>query len=336
MSLADSAVAVNGAFTSIPIIDLSKRTTPEGRIALAQEIQEACMKVGFFYIKNHGIPPKCLNKVLAAMEEYFALDSETKLKLHHNNYSGFKGYSPPLDANIDPTNNTKGDLHEGFRVGWEEIKAKDNDEKRANDGAMAGANVWPSECPRFREACLEYYHEAAGIGKVLYPLFALALNLPETFFDDKTKNSAAIMRALHYPLQDGQFDVDDDTPGIGAHTEFTCFTILWQQPGITALQVRNSEKRWIDAVSIDGTLVINIGDQLALWTNDVFKSTVHRAMNKSGQERYSIPMFFGTDYHVNIEPIPSCVSEDRPFKYSPITAGEYVNQRLKNMYHGTQ
>ncbi|KIJ59069.1 hypothetical protein HYDPIDRAFT_118899 [Hydnomerulius pinastri MD-312] len=300
MSLADSAAAVNGAFTSIPVIDLSKRTTPKGRVALAQEIRDACMKVGFFYIKNHGIPPECLHKVLAAMKEYFALDSETKLKLHHKNYSGFKGYSPPLDANIDPTNNTKGDFHEGFEIGWEEIKAKDNDEKRANDGAMAGANVWPSECPRFREACLEYYHEAVGVGKVLFPLFALALNLPETYFDDE------------------------------------CFTILWQQPGITALQVRNSEKRWIDAIPIDGTLVINIADQLALWTNDVFKSTVHRAMNKSGQERYSIPLFFGTDYHVNIEPIPSCVSADRPSKYSPITAGEYVNQRLKNMYHGTQ
>jgi len=141
------------------------------------------------------------------------------------------------------------------------------------------------------------------------------------------------MRALHYPLQECHPDGDSETPGIGAHTDFECFTILWQQPDIQTLQVMNSEKRWIDVPPIKDTLVINIGDQLALWTNDVFKSTVHRAMNKSGKERYSIPLFFGTDYHVNIAPIPSCVSADRPAKYSPITAGDYVNKRLKDMYH---
>ncbi|KAG8214934.1 hypothetical protein J3R82DRAFT_10124 [Butyriboletus roseoflavus] len=226
----------------------------------------------------------------------------TKMKLHHKTVANFKGYSPPLDSNIDSANNDKGDFHEGFEIGWEEIQAKAHDEKRANDGAMAGANVWPSDnCTEFREACLEYYHAAVNVGKVLFPLFALALELPETYFDDKTRNSAAIMRTLHYPLQDGHPEIDDDTPGIGAHTDFECFTILWQQPGILALQVMNSQKRWIDAPAIKDTLVINIGDQLALWTNDVFKSTVHRAMNKSGKERYSIPLFFGTDYHVNIE-----------------------------------
>jgi len=256
------------------------------------------------------------------------------MKLNHKTVAGFKGYSPPLDANIDPTNNNKGDFHEGFEIGWEELERKAIDEKRTNDGAMAGANVWPSDdCPGFRHACLEYYHAAMGVGRALLPLFALALELPETYFADMTKNSAAIMRTLHYPLQDGHPDVDDETPGIGAHTDFECFTILWQQPDIQVLQVMNSEKRWINAPPITDTLVINIGDQLALWTNDMFKSTVHRAMNKSGKERHSIGLFFGTDYHVNIEPIPSCVSADRPAKYSPITAGDYVNKRLKDAYH---
>ncbi|KAG6337384.1 hypothetical protein ID866_1707, partial [Astraeus odoratus] len=77
----------------------------------------------------------------------------------------------------------------------------------------------------------------------------------------------------------------------------------------------------------------SIGDQLARWTNDIFKSTVHRAINRSGVRRYSIPLFFGTDYHVPIEPIPSCVSAERPPKYEPIVAGDYVKKRLQEMYH---
>jgi len=258
------------------------------------------------------------------------------MKLYHKTVANFKGYTPPLDSNIDSTNAT-GDFHEAFEIGWEDVDPKSivQDEKRANDGVMAGANVWPSDsdCPGFRRACLEYYHAALNVGKALFPLFALALDLAEMYFEDKTRNSAANMALLHYPLQDGHPGVKDDTPGLGAHTDFQCFTILWQQPGIQALQVINSENRWIDLPPIDDTLVINIGDQLAMWTNDVFKSTVHRAMNKSGKERYSIPLFFGTDYHVNIEPIPSCVSADRPAKYSSITAGEYVSKRLKNKYH---
>ncbi|KAF9232321.1 2OG-Fe(II) oxygenase [Melanogaster broomeanus] len=236
------------------------------------------MKVGFFLhpaVQNHSIP----------QTRYFSLPVETKMK-------------PPLDGNIDPANNHKGDFHEGFEIGWEELEAKAIDEKRANDGAMTGSNVWPlGRLPWIPR-------RLSRVLGALFPLFALALELPETYFSDLTKNSAAIMRTLHYPLQDGHPDVDDETPGIGAHTDFECFTILWQQPNVQVLQHR----------------LISIGDQLAMWTNDVFKSTVHRAMNKSGKERYSIPCF---------SPIPSCVSATGRPNIAPSLAGDYVNKRLK-------
>jgi len=167
-------------------------------------------------------------------------------------------------------------------------------------------------------------------GRQLFPLFALALDLPESWFDDKTREAAAIMRVLHYPPQTGTHD--DRIFGIGAHTDFECFTILWQQPNIQALQVLNARKEWVDATPIPGTLVINIGDQLARWTNDVFKSTVHRAINRTGVKRYSMPLFFGVDYGVMLEPIPSCISEDRPAKYEAVSAGEYVKSRLEETY----
>ncbi|KAG1884106.1 hypothetical protein F4604DRAFT_1735026 [Suillus subluteus] len=331
MSLTESASVIDGAFQDIPIIDLSRATSPDEneRKGLAYQIRDACMNVGFFYVKNHGIPPEYIANILEVNKEYFKLPTEEKLKLNHKTVANFKGYTPLLDANIEPGN--RGDLHEAFQIGWEELEAKTHDEKRANDGAMAGANVWPERPEGYREGMLKYYHAAVAVGKILFPLFALSLDLPERYFDDKTKNSAAIMNMLHYPPQTGP--ADDRIVGIGAHTDFECFTILWQQPGIQALQILNSQKQWIEAPPIDGTLVINLGDQFARWTNDIFKSTVHRAVNRNGVDRYSIPLFFGTDYDVNIEPIASCVSAERPARYGPVSAGEYVNRRLKEMYY---
>ncbi|KAH9891881.1 Clavaminate synthase-like protein [Cubamyces lactineus] len=332
MSLVHAAYSAESAeaFRDIPIIDLKDLDSPrpEARKALGSAVKDACMNVGFLYVKNHGIPEETIQKAYSASKEFFSLPLDKKMELDMRKSSAFKGYNALLTSNLDPIN--RGDLHEGFEFGWEEIQARDNDEKRANDGVMAGANVWPSDIPDFREALLSYYHAAVNLGRKMFPLFALALDLPENFFDDKTKNAAAIMRVLHYPPQTGA--VDDRVIGIGAHTDFECFTILWQEPGIQALQVLNKRNEWIDAPPIPGTLVINLGDQFARWTNDVFKSTVHRAINRSGVRRYSIPLFFGTDYDVKLEPIPSCVSPERPAKYEVVTAGEYVKERLKATY----
>lgn len=321
----------DGAFESIPIIDLEDAFSEDEalRRTLAQQIRMACMDVGFFYVKNHGIAQHCLDKVLRVNKEYYSLLTEEKMKLHHNTVPNFRGYCPPLEANIQPGN--KGDLHEGFRIGWEEKYGDPVVENASRDGVMAGGNVWPDTPEDFRTACMDYYHGALTVGKKLFCLFALALDLPETYFNDKTVYSAATMRTLHYPPQPDA--PDDKILGIGAHTDFVCFTILWQQIGLEALQVLNSREQWISVPPLAGTLVINLGDQFARWTNDIFKSTVHRAINKNIVDRYSIALFFSTDYEVNIEPIYTCVTAEKPAKYPAITAGEYVKQRLKAMYN---
>ncbi|KAH9932763.1 Clavaminate synthase-like protein [Epithele typhae] len=347
---ADSA----SAFQHIPIIDLRDidSSDPDVRRALSDEVRNTCINVGFLYVKNHGIPEETIHQTFEAMKEYFSLPFETKMELDIKKTPNFKGYNAVRTSNNDP--NGAGDMHEGFEFGWEELAPRADpasaDAKRAHDGVMAGANVWPAQVPRFRPAALGYYHAAVALGRKLFPLFARALDLPEDFFADKTRNVAALMRVLHYPPQTGP--VDDRVIGIGAHTEYAlalvsdihndgktthrttvqCFTILWQQPEIQALQVLNRQNQWVDAPPIPGTLVVNLGDQFARWTNDVFKSTVHRAVNRSGVRRYSIPLFFGTDYDVKLEPIPSCVSSERPPKYEVITAGEYVKERLKATY----
>ncbi|KAH6913000.1 Clavaminate synthase-like protein [Coprinopsis sp. MPI-PUGE-AT-0042] len=141
------------------------------------------------------------------------------------------------------------------------------------------------------------------------------------------------MRLLHYPPQDPT-RIDHKEIGIGAHTDYECFTILWQDPS-GGLQVQNTSGKWIDAVPITGTLVVNLGDQFARWTNNVFKSTPHRVINRSGKERYSIPVFFGTNYDVPLTPIHTCISPDSPPIFEVMTAGDYVKSRLDATYAGS-
>ncbi|KAL4072127.1 hypothetical protein J3A83DRAFT_4239204 [Scleroderma citrinum] len=318
---------------AIPVIDISNATgTQEQKTVLARKIKTACMEDGIFYVTGHGIPEETIDNVFSAMRAYFSLPLETKMKLYHKRSGNFRGYGPLLDSNIEPSN--RGDLLEGFGAGWQELFPDENDEKKENSShAKPGANVWPSEPAPFRKAYLNYYHAAVGVGRMLYRLFALALDLPETYFDDKTNDLATNMRTLHYPPQTGP--VNDGIVGLGAHTDFECFTILWQEPGIQALQVLNSEMRWINATPIPGTLVVNIADLLARWTNDVFKSPVHRAINRSGVPRYSIALFFGADSQVQIEPVPSCISSEQPPKYEIISVGDYVQKRIEDMYYQT-
>ncbi|KIL67773.1 hypothetical protein M378DRAFT_158956 [Amanita muscaria Koide BX008] len=322
------------SFSNIPVIDLTNITSsdPTLRQALAREVRNACINVGFFYVSNHSIPEAVINNGLEGTKQFFSLPLESKMELENKKSPSFRGYAPILSGNNNPEN--AGDLHEGFQFGWEELVNAKGARGEEIDGAMSGANQWPSEteAPDFRRAALTYYHAAVELGKLLFPIFALALELPEDYFEDKTRHSAAIMGVLHYPPQTSQ--VDGRVIGIGAHTDWECFTILWQEPQIQALQVLNADKKWIDAPPIDGTLVINLGDQFARWTNDVFKSTVHRAINRSGVRRYSIPLFFGTDYNVKLEPIPSCVSEARPPKYEVVNAGDYVKSRFQATFGG--
>ncbi|KIM29966.1 hypothetical protein M408DRAFT_328410 [Serendipita vermifera MAFF 305830] len=335
----NEALTANTAFDEIPIIDMANATSndPTARQRVAEQIRDACVRVGFFYVKNHSIPASLPEQAVQSSLPFFDLSTEEKMRYDIHASSNFKGYNAFLSENTDPEG--RGDLNEGFNFGWEALEG-DESEKSAwahTAGPMGGANVWPEggeEMREFRRALLAYYHAAVRLGLKLFPLLALALGLPEDFFADKTTKPAAIMRILHYPPQDGP--MDDRVIGIGAHTDYEIFTILYQHSDIQALQVLNSAGKWINAPPIPGTLVVNLGDQLARWTNDVFKSTVHRAINRSGIRRYSIPLFFGTDYDVTVEALPSCVSPGYPAKYAPIKAGDYVKSRLEATYSGSK
>jgi isopenicillin N synthase-like dioxygenase len=316
------------AFEEIPIIDFAPMlgSDPAAKRALAAELRHACTEVGFFYIRNHGIAQDLIDATFAECPRFFGLAVADKMAIHVRHSVNNSGYTPLLEENTDTT--AKGDLHEAFDIAHELPETEPDREQVAR---YYGANQWPEPAtlPGFRDRIETYYRAMHDLGRRLFSAFALALDLPEDYFAPLANRPTAVMRIVAYPSQDGV--IDPKQIGIGAHSDYECFTILAQET-VPALQVRNQQGKWIDAPPIRGTFVINIGDQMARWTNDIFASTLHRAVNTSGRARYSIPFFLGTNHDTLIAALPSCVSTDRPAKYPPVLAGDYVQSRFDATY----
>jgi isopenicillin N synthase-like dioxygenase len=313
-------------FRDIPIIDFAPMQGADAaaKRRMAADLRAACTEIGFFYIQNHGVPQPLIDATFAEAPRFFGLPLAEKMAIHVRHSGNNSGYTPLLEENTDPT--AKGDLHEAFDIAHELPEA---DPDRARHPNHFGPNQWPAGLPGFRAQVEAYYAAMLDLGQRLFGAFALALDLPEDYFAPLAGKPTAIMRLLSYPSQDGP--IDPRQIGIGAHSDYECFTILAQET-VPALQVRNSQGEWIDAPPIRGTFVINIGDQMARWTNDLFASTLHRAMNVSGRARHSIPCFIGSNVDTLIEALPGTVSAAHPAKYPPVLAGDYVQGRLDATY----
>ncbi|CEL56404.1 hypothetical protein RSOLAG1IB_07790 [Rhizoctonia solani AG-1 IB] len=315
VDLISLASQTTGSFDSIPVIDISGLSgDTDSKAQVISAIQEACIHVGFFYVKNHGIDEASIASAIDAARRFYGLPMEEKMKLDFHKTTHFRGYYPIVKKKY---------FHESFELGPEV--------NRPSVSSLSGPNLWPSEdiIPGFREPVLKYYQDVVELGMKLLTAFALALNLPDEYFVDKVQTSPATMRITHYPPQAEV--VDNEGSGLEEHTDFQLFTVLWQDDK-AGLQALNPFGQWIDVVPIPGTLVINVADQLSRWTNDIFKSVVHRVINKSGAQRYSMPLFFGLDHDVMLEALPSCVSESRPARYEPILAGDHVRARFEKAY----
>lgn len=168
----------------------------------------------------------------------------------------------------------------------------------------------------------QYNNAMLAFSKKLMRMIALALDLEETYFDHMAAFPMSSLRALHYPSQEVAGDV-----GIGAHADYSWFTLVNQLSDTPALEVLNHNGQWVSAPPIPNTLVCNVGDFLEMATNGELVSTVHRVVNKTGEERYSIPYFFSPSKDVLIETLPTCVSEGKP-AMKPIAAGDWHRERL--------
>lgn len=319
------ATAEAKPFDRIPLIDITPlfSTDAQARAIVGSEIRTACMDVGFFYVSGHGVDEAVYASAFAAAQSFFDLPDEHKSGVSIYNSAAMRGYTGLLEENTDPDN--LGDLHEAFDASLD----LDPDDPDVVSGTYGyGVNQWP-ELEGFRTVVMAYHQALGVLSETLYRGFALSLDLPEDHFAPMLTKPIAELRLLHYPPQD-QHD-DGKIMGIGAHSDYDVFTVLATDE-TPALQVQNPAGTWIDAPPLPGTFIVNVGDLMQRWTNDLYRSTIHRAINRTGQRRYSIPFFSNVNPLEMISVLPSCQSDDRPARYEPIGAAAYVEACMQEAY----
>jgi isopenicillin N synthase-like dioxygenase len=316
-----SLVGARVPLDEIPVVDFAPflHGTAEERKAVARKIGEACRNIGFFYLRNHGVPGVLVERVFTEARRFFDLPPERKREIAIEKSPCHRGYFALGGENLDPKQQTEtGDFKEGIKIG----RDLPLDHPLVKAGTpLHGPDQWPSGLPGWRETMQGYYDALVGLGREIMHAFALALEMPEGYFDRWLTGPMATLGPLHYPPQRGA--ITAARIGAGAHTDFGCLTIV-AQDAVGGLQVRNSAGLWIDAPAIEGTFVVNIGDMMERWTNGVFSSTQHRVINSSGRDRYSLPFFFDPDFNADLTCLATCQGPDRPAKYPPTTGGRHL------------
>jgi isopenicillin N synthase-like dioxygenase len=313
--------------TEIPVLDLGPYLAgEEGALeTLGRALRHACTEIGFYFVRNHGVPQAVIDAAFAAAARFHAQPLEDKLALKLNEHN--LGYLPIQGSTIrhsDLNKNNKPDLAEGFFV-KRELPA-DHPDVVANK-RFRGRNRWPEGLPGFRETVLAYSDAAEQLALSLLPVYARALDLPADFFAPAFRDPQISLRLSHYPQQDV---VAENEFGLAPHTD-TGFLTLLAQNRVPGLAIRTRDGRWIDAPVIPGTFIVNGGDLLRRWTNDHFLATPHRVINRSGQERYAIPFFFDCTLDYPMTCLPSCTSAEDPPRYPPTSYLDYMLwQQQKN------
>ncbi|KAI1453440.1 Clavaminate synthase-like protein [Annulohypoxylon moriforme] len=321
-------MAAEDAFV-IPTVDISpylEDPSSEASAKVVEDVRQACATSGFFQITNHGLSKELQDSVFKAAETFFNLPLEEKEKLRVPVLKN-RGYevigSQALQAD------TKPDLKEGFFIG-QHIPA--SDPRSQAHPYLIGPNVFPAGLPdEVLKTPTETYYDAifALSCKVME---ILARGLPygnDVFVPFISGDPVCAIRLLHYPPQDS---TDERQLGAGAHTDFGAITLLLQDSS-GGLEVQHpTTKHWIPVSPNPEAYVVNIGDMLSLWTKNAYKSTVHRVVNRSGKDRYSVPFFFDGNTDVELRPFDGSAPMAVGVGGKVLTAEEHMLDRYGETY----
>jgi isopenicillin N synthase-like dioxygenase len=313
-------IAAKVNLKEIPVIDIAalRGADAAAKAATVRAIGDACRNIGFFYVVNHGVLDALVARVFAESARFFAQSPEKKAEVAIEKSSCHRGWFHVGGENLDPAKQKKdGDLKEGIKIG-RDLGPEHSLVQAATP--LHGPNLWP-DLPGWRTVMQEYYGAMEDLGHTLLQAFAGALGLDAAYFDNWLDAPMTTLGPLHYPPQKGH--ITEAQLGAGAHTDYGCLTML-AQDNAGGLQVRNKAGAWIDAPPIPGSFVVNIGDMMERWTNGVFTSTLHRVINISGRERYSLPFFFDPDFSTPVECLATCLAPGEAPKYAPTTAGQHL------------
>ncbi len=300
---------------ALPVIDLSGWGDDERSLSLSQpaSAQPAATSASSMSSITR-VSSELMNEAFAQSKRFFALPIAEKQQIAIETVGGNRGYSGLMHEALDPGQGP--DMKEAFNVGFD---LKPDDPELLAGKPFRALNAWPN-LPGFRETLLAYYDACAGLGARIHRAFARDLGVEADYFAEKFDRPMATLRLLRYPASGERI-------GAGAHTDYGNLTLL-ATDDVGGLEVRTRSGDWIEAPAMAGAFVVNIGDCLMRWTNDVYVSTPHRVVNRSGRERYSIAFFFDPNPEAEVAAIPSCVPKGERARYAPVLAADYLKFRL--------
>ncbi len=312
MSAAQSVVSENS--DRIPVIDVADYLAgrPDADQDLAQAITRTCLDTGFLVISGHGVPQAIIDRAFAAAAEFFALDEASKLALKIGAENiGYLPYGGQTVRTSTVHRNTKPNYSESFYI-------TTPDPNPALGESEHDRNKWPPAMAEFKAAQIAYFQTMRALAHRLLPAFALALDLPADYFEPDFVGPSSTVRLIEYAPQ---LHDEADLFGFAPHTDGSFITLL-PQSKFPGLEVRTASGEWIRPPNVPGTLVVNTGEMLALYSNDRFVPTPHRVINRSPNTRHAMPFFYGPNRKRVISCVPTCVSADNPPRYKPTTSAE--------------
>ena len=296
---------------TIPVIDLGSCLAgePGALDHTAAELRRALTEIGFYYIVHHGVRREQVRDTVRQAARFHALPLEQKMEIRIDKHSVC--YLPMRGDTLRTSTVqtvTRPNFNEALFVARD--LARDHPDVAA-DRRFRSANQWPRDLPGFRESVVAYCDTMERLVQRLVPLYARALGLPATYFDVPFAEPQYKLRMTHYPNQEGS---DADEFGIAPHTD-TSFLTLLAPNDVPGLSIRTQAGEWIEAPALTDAYLVNGGQLLQRWTNDVCLATPHRAVNRSGGERYALAFFCDSNIDWPIAAVPTTVGPDRPPKH---------------------
>lgn len=315
------------ALQTVPTVDyhdfISGNT--QKRAQFIQDLGDAFSQIGFVIVKNHGVSEELRQELFQVSQEIFNQPQEIKNQYEDLNNGGQRGY---ISKGRETAKGEKvPDLKEFWHIGQDVT----------DDPALQAeypANIWMKEVPALKTTGLNVYNTFEKTGRNLLRAIALYLDLEEHYFDAKIHNGNSILRLLHYFPVENWEDVEEGAVRAAAHGDINLITLL-MGGSAKGLQAQNSAGEWVDVAPNENEIVINIGDMLHRHTNGRLKSTIHRVVNLDKESmrfpRYSTPFFLHPRSDMDLSCLPNCITEDNPKGYEDITAGEFLNERIREL-----
>jgi isopenicillin N synthase-like dioxygenase len=312
--------------TTIPVIDLAAPDAPE-------HFDAAASAVGFLQVVNHGIDPALIDAALVAMGEFFSLPASVKGAYRSPSPDVNNGWNGVGEESLVYSLGQEAppDLFEAFNIGPDHPDL-DDPAVAAERHRIFHPNLWPSEVPGFREAMVPYFDAVQAAAHRVTSVAARALSLAPDFFEPYTTHSTDTLRVNWYCRADRMADPLPNQQRMGAHTDYGIVTLLYAD-AVPGLEIVGPDGSWVPVLPEPGAFVVNLGDLTAQWTNDRWRSTVHRVVPPPSTStgpalRRSMAFFHDGNWDAIVECLPTCCSASNPPKYAPVRAVDHLMNKL--------